>query len=356
MKNIKKFLLLAFIAFTFSACNNNVENSSSENNSVNNESIKSTYTIKFDVNIPPKNSTTTIFISDETLTQYTNILFVSTAKVEDITLEKNAKAQLPSYNYGYKIYNNNTAEELAEKIFYCWNTKADGSGTDYKAGESFNFSEDITLYGKWIDRNPSTEKTETDDDDNTSTTLDIATTKEYSMKVNDTIQLKSSLENGSYYVQSGRTSISIDSNDILTANAIGTAIVKFTSEDSSKSYYCNISVTAEGFEGSAVENLLLGTWTTSGSSYKGTLTLNDNMTGHIKTYLSSNVIYDTDFKWSAGETGTTSQKTKYLEIKNTGFSALDCDHTLTNFTTTSFIMNGYLSFGFPSTTTWDKTN
>ena len=37
------------------------------------------------------------------------------------------------------------------KAFDCWNTKADGSGSDYKDTTGFTFSENITLYAKWLD-------------------------------------------------------------------------------------------------------------------------------------------------------------------------------------------------------------
>ena len=36
--------------------------------------------------------------------------------------------------------------------FYCWNTKADGTGTDVKAGTSYRPSGNTTLYAKWVKR------------------------------------------------------------------------------------------------------------------------------------------------------------------------------------------------------------
>ena len=39
----------------------------------------------------------------------------------------------------------------ATKSFDCWNTEADGSGSDYKDTTGFTFTEDITLYAKWLD-------------------------------------------------------------------------------------------------------------------------------------------------------------------------------------------------------------
>ena len=37
------------------------------------------------------------------------------------------------------------------KVFGCWNTKADGTGTDYKDTEGFSYTENLTLYAKWLD-------------------------------------------------------------------------------------------------------------------------------------------------------------------------------------------------------------
>ncbi len=34
-------------------------------------------------------------------------------------------------------------------LFQCWNTKADGSGTEYKAGDTIVMTEDVTLYAQW---------------------------------------------------------------------------------------------------------------------------------------------------------------------------------------------------------------
>lgn len=36
------------------------------------------------------------------------------------------------------------------KIFKCWNTKANGSGTEYKEGDSFTLNANTTLYAQWI--------------------------------------------------------------------------------------------------------------------------------------------------------------------------------------------------------------
>lgn len=36
--------------------------------------------------------------------------------------------------------------------FVCWNTKADGTGTDYVVGNTFTITENTTLYAKWTDK------------------------------------------------------------------------------------------------------------------------------------------------------------------------------------------------------------
>ena len=39
----------------------------------------------------------------------------------------------------------------AGKTFDGWNTKADGTGTDYAAEDTFQITGDVTLYAQWID-------------------------------------------------------------------------------------------------------------------------------------------------------------------------------------------------------------
>ena len=230
--------------------------------------------------------------------------------------------------------------------FVHWNTEKDGSGTSYTAGDKISLTENLTLYAIYKIPNSS------DDSDDDTNILDIYKTSEFSMKVGESVTLKASWSVECYYtiMSNDNNAISI-SGTTLTANAIGTAIVKMTSTTSSSSAgYCTITVTEDGFEGSVIENMLLGTWKCSGSSYSATLVFNSDMTGHIKATLSSSTVHDNDFTWSAFE----GKSSKYFTLSGTGISGIDCQHILTNITSTKFVMSGTLAFGFPSTTTWYK--
>ncbi len=48
----------------------------------------------------------------------------------------------------------NTFTAPAGKEFDCWNTQANGSGTDYTEGASFNITQDTVLYAKWKNAPP----------------------------------------------------------------------------------------------------------------------------------------------------------------------------------------------------------
>lgn len=56
------------------------------------------------------------------------------------------------YTDGFKVTTAaNTFGAPANKEFVCWNTKADGSGTNIAPGKTFVIHEDTTLYAIWID-------------------------------------------------------------------------------------------------------------------------------------------------------------------------------------------------------------
>lgn len=48
------------------------------------------------------------------------------------------------------ILNNGTGFSRTGYMFSGWNTNANGTGTDYSAGNNYNLSNDATLYAKWI--------------------------------------------------------------------------------------------------------------------------------------------------------------------------------------------------------------
>ncbi len=249
-----------------------------------------------------------------------------------------------SKKIGYDPYD----ESAGNYNFVRWNTKADGTGTSYKSGDRIKLTANLTLYA--IYQNPS----ESSDSGSGTSILDICTTTSFSMKVGESVTLKPSWKRGDncYYTITSNTNNAISiSGKTLTASAIGTAIVKMTADDNpSATGDCVISVTEEGFEGSAIENMLIGTWKYNGSSCTGTIVFNANKTGHIKTTLSGSTTHDSDFTWSATE----GKSSKYFTIKGTGVSGIDCQHPLERITSTLFEINDRLAFGFPSKSTWYK--
>ena len=62
---------------------------------------------------------------------------------------------VPTDSHGYKyldgatVLDNSGNLKRTDYAFMGWNTKADGSGTDYQPGESFPVTDNITLYAKW---------------------------------------------------------------------------------------------------------------------------------------------------------------------------------------------------------------
>lgn len=66
-------------------------------------------------------------------------------------LEGSVPAELASYdaNASVTVLGNTGDLEKDDYTFAGWNTKADGTGTDYAAGDTFTITADTTLYAKW---------------------------------------------------------------------------------------------------------------------------------------------------------------------------------------------------------------
>lgn len=242
-------------------------------------------------------------------------------------------------------------------LFSCTNDSDNESKADPNAGTTQEKEQEKTAESE--DKKDSTElQEETNDTGENESILDIYTTTNYSMKVGESVTLKPSWDIGDncYYTITSNDYDAIEiSGKIITAKTIGTAIVKMTStENSSRSGDCVITVTSEGFDGKPIENLLLGTWNYTGSSSSGTIVLNANMTGHITAMLQSKTVHDTDFIWNAYESKNGSTTYKYLTIKNADTSSLNGEHELKKLSATQFTLKGYLAFGMPSEMTWTK--
>ena len=100
--------------------------------------------------------------------------------------------------------------------------------------------------------------------------LNLGLTKTYSMLIGETVNLASMIDDSDvwYEVQTGNDVIEVDGNTI-TAISVGTATLKATDwEDESRTWKCVVTVSAEGFTGTALEYKLIGKW------YCGTVILN----------------------------------------------------------------------------------
>ena len=140
---------------------------------------------------------------------------------------------------------NSYGENGAGYEFDKWNTSADGSGTAYAAGASFKVTSTVTLYATYKQK----ASTDSDGEEDTSA-LDFSSFTSYSMNLGDTVNL---------------------------ASLIG---------DSSKSWSCSITVTVEGFSGSALDYKLIGRWEDE-NSY---LVFNADKTGELKVYKNGSLL------------------------------------------------------------------
>ena len=177
--------------------------------------------------------------------------------------------------------------------------------------------------------------------------LNLGLTKTYSMLIGETVNLASMIDDSDvwYEVQTGNDVIEVDGNTI-TAISVGTATLKATDwEDESRTWKCVVTVSAEGFTGTALEYKLIGKWY-YGDSY---IELNSDKTGYMKVFLNSSMVQDSTFNWCGREVNTN----KYLSISN-GSSEINRDYTILKVSEVEFRIKGYLGFGLPEETTWVK--
>lgn len=292
-----------------------------------------TATAKFDLNLP-----------DNTNLEYG---YSNNEKISDITKETGTAITLPSTACYYSKWSGETF--ICSYKFSSWNTEADGSGSSYNAGTSFTLNENITFYAQY---KASSSDGSGNDDSESGGSLDIATTTQYSMKVGETVKLKSSWsEECSYSIYENEDDAISLNNGTITAETIGTATVKITSStSSSKAGYCIITVTSDSFSGTGLDYKMIGKWT-DGDSY---IQLNSDYSGYMKVYLNSSVVQDVSFNWKTRIEGST-KKYKYLKISN-ATDYLNKDFTIISVSSTTLKLKGYLAFGKPEETSWTKEN
>lgn len=314
-------------------------NDSSENQNPSAEE-KTYLTAKFDLNLPDSNETFEYGYSNN-------------AKISDITKETGTAITLPRTDCYYLKWSGETL--ICEYKFSSWNTMADGSGSSYKAGDSFTLNENITFFAQY---KSSLEEDKKEDSEN-GDFLDIVTTTEYSMKVGETVKLKSSWSEKCYYeiYEDEYGAISLN-NDTITAETIGTATVKITSStNSSKAGYCIITVTSDSFSGTGLDYKMIGKW----KDGKNRLVLNSDKTGSLIVYTGDKLMADATFKWKTFSEGRGSNKRNYLTIYDSNDTIaqndyLEKDYTITSVSNSTLKIKGYLVVFGNLETTWTKEN
>ena len=252
---------------------------------------------------------------------------------------------LPSFACEMTRYPRNSyGENGVGYEFDKWNTSADGTGTSYEAGASYSVTSTMTLYATYKQKATSGSEGEED-----SAALDFSSVTSYSMNVGDTVNLASLIGESSVYyeIQSGSDAVELGSGN-LTAIGPGSAIVKAVDwDDCSKSWSCSITVTVEGFSGSALDYKLIGRWE-DGNSY---LVFNADKTGKLKVYRNGAKLQESTFKWTSFE----NSYGKYLTLSNCSEDYLEGkQYTITSISATSLRLHGYLAFGSAQNTSWTK--
>ena len=345
--------------------NNSGSNSTGNDNGDTNTNTE--YTLSFDKNFPYENIKSPNYSSykytakSPQFTENGNKYFYELESSTDseqpskkgstIELEKSPYAYYKCIVLGEEVDDFTPNRRTKTYDFDHYNTKADDSGTSYKTGDKITLTSDTTLYCFYA---ASAENT----------ALDFSVTRQYSMKVGETVEIAryfndiyeiyiSNSDEISPYLE--HTGNSTSGNSIYKAKSVGTVTVRAKDwDDNSRSWYCYITITADGFSGNSIEYQLLGTWKYTDSSSNGTITLNADKTGHIKVTLQGSTVHDNSFTWSAYESKSGSTTYQYLSISGTGISSLDGSHRITNIRTNRFTLNDYLAFGMPQQTTWNK--
>ena len=332
MKEVIKTIAAVSVFALLVSCQMNTADDGNQNETQ--PSVNTTeYTVSFDLNFPE--DTDEVIYCD--ITDNTAPSSVKANEGQNITLPSCATemTRYPRNSYG---------ENGVGYEFDKWNTSADGNGTAYAAGSSFRVTSTVTLYATYKQK----ASTVSDDEENTSV-LDFSSVSSYSMKVGDTVNLASLIGESSVYyeIQSGSDVVELG-NGSLTAIGPGSAIVKAIDwDDNSKSWYCNITVTVEGFSGSALDYKLIGRWEDE-NSY---LVFNADKTGELKVYKNGSILQESTFEWTSFE----NSYGKYVKLTNCSANYFEGkQYTITSISTTSLRLHGYLAFGAAQDTSWTK--
>ena len=313
-------------AILFVSCQNPAGGSSEDNPP---ETTKKEYTVTFDNNCPSMNGTIWYSCSDYA--------------PSSIKAKEGDTITLPSFSGELTKYVG--SDEEGVYAFEKWNTAADGTGESYVAGASYQVNGNITFYAVY-----STEKKSDDnDEDNENEGLDFSVTTTYSMKMGESVQLINEIGNYEVYyeIQSGSDAVELG-NGLLKAIGPGSAIVVAKDwNGSSKTWSCNITVTVEGFSGSALDYKLIGRWE-DGNSY---VVFNADNTGDLKVYKNGSLLQESTFAWRSFE----NTSGKFLTLSNCSESYLEGKQfTIKTISATSLSLHVYFALMAPEETSWTK--
>lgn len=326
MKQIKgKIAAVAFAAVLLTACQtpaggddeiNGRNNSPAEN--------KSEYTVTFSNNCP------------DTF-ENGNFWSCSESAPSSFKAEEGTYMTLPDFTGELTRYV--SSEKEGDYPFEKWNTKSDGSGDSYVAGDSFQVTQNVTLYAFYSSEKKGSGSSGGAPDGDY---LDLSTTSEYSMKIGEKIQLY--VENAdTYSITTGDDVVSIDSDNVMEAVGAGSATVKVTIKDSVQTYSVVVTVSADTTN-SSLDAALIGKWV-DGNSY---LQFNSDGTGYLFFKSGSLNSLDSSCSWT---TSTASGKT-YIVISNATSSSNGSYEYSVSGTTLS--LKGQMAFGMDTSTTWIK--
>ncbi len=366
MKKVLTALFSIFICATsFISCS---DESSSDNNTQEEAETAQNYNVIFRANFPKEELPAgKVYYWDFGGCYYTSDDYdmdrsYSYEKNKEITLTNlsNSKYEIRTIiKTPYCYYDSKTYETEAYNI-ESWNTEADGSGIRYEIGTKYIVTQDTEFFAQYKNQNETDNKEDDEAEDTDENVLYIENTKEFSMKVGETVKLMTLSGGYGYYsvASDDFNSISLDDESLtITALTTGQALVYLQTAGSAK-YYCLITVAADGEENSILDEKLVGRWE-NGQSY---IILNKDKTGRLEIYQNGNKMNSGTFTWSAKTISENSHADyyylrNYLTFSNSSEgSNLNRDYELCfdSDSDNKITLKGYLAIFYPQETKWTK--